>query len=229
MLFHGLYDASDVHPYTVQFLDEFTGPLDLEPLREAWQAVVDRHSVLRSAFVWEGLDEPVQVVQRRVELPFEVLDWRSWPESEQERCLDELVDEDRVRGFDLGYAPLLRLTVVRFADDRAMVLWTFHHLVLDGWSAQLVLREVFAVYRASLDGAVARFADPVPFARFVEWLGAQSREKAEVFWRGRLGGFAEPTDLGIGGATAERVSATSTCGSTPRPPPGLVPSRGPIG
>ncbi|MEU4878809.1 condensation domain-containing protein, partial [Streptomyces sp. NPDC021608] len=204
MLFHSLYDASDVHPYTVQFLDEFTGPLDLERLREAWQAVVDRHSVLRTAFVWEGLDEPVQVVQRRVELPFEVLDWRSTAGGEQERRLDQLVEADRVRGFDLGSAPLQRLTVVRRADERATVLWTFHHLVLDGWSAQLVMREVFALYRASLDGSSVELAEPVPYARFIEWLEAQSRERAEEFWRGRLGGFAEPTDLGIGATTTER-------------------------
>ncbi|MFK4254627.1 condensation domain-containing protein, partial [Streptomyces angustmyceticus] len=204
MLFHSLYDASDVHPYTVQFLDEFTGPLDVTRLREAWQAVVDRHTVLRSAFVWEGLDEPVQVVQRKVELPFEVVDWRSTSESEQERLLDQLVETDRVRGFDLGSAPLQRLTVVRLGDERAMVLWTFHHLVLDGWSAQLVMREVFALYCAALDGTQVELAEPVPYARFIEWLEAQSRERAEEFWRGRLGSFAEPTDLGIGGTTAER-------------------------
>ena len=204
MLFHVLYDASGTNPYVAQSVDEFTGPLDLERLREAWQAVVDRHSVLRSAFVWEGLDEPVQVVQRRVELPFEVLDWRSFPADVQEHRLEGLFSESRSRGFDLGSAPLLRLTVVRLADERAMVLRTFHHLLLDGWSTQMVQKEVFAVYRASLDGAVARLADPVPFARFIEWLGAQSREKAEVFWRGRLGDFAEPTDLGIGGTTGER-------------------------
>ncbi|MEU3566649.1 amino acid adenylation domain-containing protein, partial [Kitasatospora sp. NPDC006786] len=204
MLFHSLYDASDVHPYTVQFLDEFAGPLDLARLREAWQAVVDRHSVLRTAFVWEGLDEPVQVVQRRVELPFEVLDWRSFPADERERRLDGLVEDDRVRGFDLGSAPLLRLTVVRLGDDRALVLWTFHHLVLDGWSAQLVMKDVFALYRASLDGARADLAEPVPYARHIDWLGKQSQDRAERFWRRHLDGFAEPTALGIGGATAER-------------------------
>ncbi|MDC0774145.1 condensation domain-containing protein, partial [Streptomyces sp. HD] len=107
--------------------DEFSGPLDVERLRGAWRAVLDRHSALRSAFVWEGLDEPVQVVQRRVELPFEVLDWRSSTSGEREGRLAELLEEDRVRGFDLGSAPLMRLTVVRFEDDRAMVLWTFHH------------------------------------------------------------------------------------------------------
>ncbi|WP_329082496.1 non-ribosomal peptide synthetase [Streptosporangium sp. NBC_01469] len=203
MLFHSLYDSSDVHPYTVQFLDEFVGPLDVERLRLAWQAVVDRHSALRSVFVWEGLDEPVQVVQRRVELPFEELDWRSRPTAEQKRCLEELVEEDRVRGFDLGSAPLLRLTVVRFTGDRTMVLWTFHHLLLDGWSAQLVMKEVFVLYRTSGDGSDVRLADPVPYARFIEWLGEQSTEQAEEFWRARLGSFTDPTDLGIGGPTGK--------------------------
>ncbi|MEU8654864.1 amino acid adenylation domain-containing protein, partial [Streptomyces sp. NPDC048737] len=203
MLFHTLYDSSEVNPYTVQFLDEFSGPLDVERLRGAWQAVVDRHSALRSAFVWEGLDEPVQVVQRRVELPFEVLDWRSWVSGEQESRLAELLEEDRVRGFDLGSAPLMRLTVVRFEDERAMVLWTFHHIILDGWSGQLVMKEVFAHYRSHLQGSPVQLPEPVPYARHIEWLAEQSRERAEEFWHGHLGDFAEPTELGIGGATGE--------------------------
>ncbi|MFF8618476.1 condensation domain-containing protein, partial [Streptomyces sp. NPDC015350] len=201
MLFHVLYDASDANPYVAQSIDEFTGPLDVTRLREAWQAVVDRHTALRSAFVWEGLDEPLQVVQRRVELPFEVIDWRSLPADEQERRLDDVLGEDRGRGFDLGSAPLLRLTVVRLADERATVLWTFHHLLLDGWSTQMVQKEVFTLYRTATDGTAARLPDPVPYARYIGWLGEQSRDRAEQFWRRYLGGFAEPTALGIGGAT----------------------------
>ncbi|WP_223659923.1 non-ribosomal peptide synthetase [Streptomyces angustmyceticus] len=201
MLFHVLYDASDANPYVAQSIDEFTGPLDVTRLREAWQAVVDRHTALRSAFVWEGLDEPVQVVQRKVELPFEVVDWRSLPAGEHERRLDDVLGEDRGRGFDLGSAPLLRLTVVRLAEERAMVLWTFHHLLLDGWSTQMVQKEVFTLYRAATDGIGARLPDPVPYARYIGWLGEQSRERAEQFWRRYLDGYAEPTALGIGSAT----------------------------
>ncbi|MFJ4577652.1 condensation domain-containing protein, partial [Streptomyces sp. NPDC088846] len=197
MLFHVLYDSADDNPYVAQSVDEFVGVLDAERLREAWQAVVDRHAALRSAFVWEGLDEPVQVVQRRVELPFVELDWRADSGVEQERRLKGLLDEDRVRGFDLGSAPLLRLTVVRLADDRTVSLWSFHHLLLDGWSTQMVQKEVFALYRAGAEGSVARLSDPVPYARYIEWLGEQSREKAEKFWRGYLGSFGEPTELGI--------------------------------
>ena len=201
ILFHVLYDASDTNPYVAQSIDEFAGPLDVTRLREAWQAVVDRHTALRSAFVWERLDEPLQVVQRTVELPFEVLDWRSFPADEQERRLEGVLSEDRARGFDLGSAPLLRLTVVRLADERATVLWTFHHLLLDGWSTQMVQKEVFTLYRAATDGTAARLSDPVPYVRYIGWLGEQSQDHAERFWRRYLDGFAEPTALGIGGAT----------------------------
>ncbi|MFI9262198.1 amino acid adenylation domain-containing protein [Streptomyces sioyaensis] len=203
MLFHVLYDSSNENPYVAQSLDEFVGPLDVSRMREAWQAVVDRHTIMRSAFVWEGLDQPLQVVQRRVELPFVELDWRGIEADEQERRLKRLLDEDRVRGFDLGTAPLLRVTTVRMADERYMVLWSFHHLLLDGWSTQMVQKEVFALYRAALEDKSVKLAEPIPYSRYIEWLAEQSKPAAERYWRRYLGTFEEPTELGIGRSTGE--------------------------
>ncbi|MFI6341441.1 condensation domain-containing protein, partial [Streptomyces sp. NPDC050535] len=203
MLFHVLYESADVNPYVAQSCDEFVGPLDASRLRDAWQAVVDRHTALRSAFVWEGLDEPVQVVQRQVEVPFEELDWRGCLADEQETRLQELLREDRLRGFDLAAAPLLRFTVARLADERSVVLWSFHHLLLDGWSAQLVQKEVYAHYRASLSDGSPQLETPVPYARHIEWLSKQSRSEAETFWRDTLRNFEAPTGFGVDRATGD--------------------------
>ncbi|WP_406122405.1 amino acid adenylation domain-containing protein [Streptomyces canus] len=203
MLFHVLHDPVDVNPYVGQSVDEFVGPLDVPRFREAWKAVVDRHTALRSSIAWEGLDEPQQVVHERVELPFAELDWRGCSEAEQQRLRKRLLTEDRARGFDLSAAPLLRFTLVRLAETRSMLIWSFHHMVLDGWSAQLVQTEAIAQYRAALEGDAPRLDPPVPYARYIDWLSEQPRAQTEGFWRRYLEGFKAPTELGTGRPTGE--------------------------
>ncbi|MFJ4576773.1 amino acid adenylation domain-containing protein [Streptomyces sp. NPDC088846] len=200
MLFHSLsdpLDTSEVRPYVVQFADEFIGPLDTDLFRSAWQRVVDRHTILRSGFGTDSDGTPVQVVQPEAELRFDELDWRSAGAEEQGALLKRLLVDDRNRGFDLEAAPLMRFTLARTADDRVLVLWSFHHLLLDGWSAQLVQHEFYTLYRSSLAREEDALAAPVPYSRYIEWLQAQSAAEAEAYWRRRLSGFQAPTGLGV--------------------------------
>ncbi|GAA4897707.1 amino acid adenylation domain-containing protein [Stackebrandtia albiflava] len=196
MLFHSLEDTDDIRPYTVQMVEEFTGPLHEEHFRTAWQRVIDRHTVLRTAFVWEGVSRPVQVVQRRARLPFARHDWRDLTDAEQRDRLDALIEADWNRGFDLTAAPLLRVTVIRTAEERRIVLWSFHHLLLDGWSVQQVLADLFRFYRAELAGESPAEPPAAPFVRYAEWLEAQSRDDARDFWRRHLDGIGAATTPG---------------------------------
>ncbi|MGH3671517.1 MAG: condensation domain-containing protein, partial [Pseudonocardiaceae bacterium] len=126
-----------------------------------------------------------------------VLDRREGQDAEQREWLRELLRQDRVREFDLAEAPLLRLTVVRLAVDRLFVLWTFHHLLLDVGSAEIVRREVLALYRATTEGGFAELADPLPFYRYAKWLTAEAVDGAHRFWADYLDGVSAPTPLGI--------------------------------
>ena len=145
MLFHTLYDP-DGGQY-VSVLDyTLDGPLDPERFLAAWRFAVARHPALRTSFVWERVKKPMQVVLREVEVPFELVDARHLDAGEQERLLAEREAAERRRGFDLLRAPLLRLVLVRTGETGWRFLWVSHHLILDGWSGPLVLRDVFARY-----------------------------------------------------------------------------------
>ncbi|MFD2422759.1 condensation domain-containing protein, partial [Amycolatopsis pigmentata] len=159
------------------------GSLDLVVFRRVWQRVVDRHSALRSAFVWEGLAEPLQVVRSSVEVPFMEVDWSGCDAEEVARRLDGFLREDRAIGFDVSRAPLLRFALIRLAVDRVLVVSSFHHLIIDGWSLQILTREFTALYRAALDGVDVRLDSPVPFADYVQWLERRPVVDAEGFWR----------------------------------------------
>ncbi|MFI7673280.1 amino acid adenylation domain-containing protein [Actinophytocola sp. NPDC049390] len=197
MLFDSLRDDDGISPYQVQMVEEITGPLDDECFLDAWQHLVDRHSILRSAFLWEDVSTPVQVAQRGAELPREALDWREHDAATQEEMLRQLLADDWRAGFDLARPPLLRVKVVRTADETRTVVWSFHHLLLDGWSIQVLKKELFEIYDAAVRGREPGLAPAVPYVRYATWLHEQPAEPAREFWRGYLRGMGEPTELPV--------------------------------
>ena len=193
--------------YVVQLWTRLPGPLDGDAFRAAWTWAMARHPALRTAIVSEGVSRPVQVVHREVPLPLETADWRGADAAEQEARLQALLRDDRARGFALAKAPLLRLTLVRTAEDEHLLVWALHHLVLDGWSYGTLLREVLARYGALVSGTEYDPPAPRPYKEFVGWLRGRNRGAAEAFWREALAGVAEPTPLGIDTPAAGRGGA----------------------
>ena len=197
MLFLTLYSPGEA-VYFEQFNTMFGAGFEPELFRRIWQEAVDRHPILRTSFVWEGLEEAVQVVHRRVELPFEVLDWRGVAAEEQRAKLAELNAGLRRQGFDLVQPPLMRLDVVQLRDDLFQVVWSYHHLILDGWSVGLLMAEVTALYYAAASGTPAPAIPPRrPFRDYISWLRQQDLAQAEAYWRRALAGFTAPTPLGV--------------------------------
>ena len=194
MLFHSLM-APESGVYVEQLTARLTGPLNVDAFRKAWQALVDRHSIFRTAFVWEGVEEPLQVVYRKLGLPVQVEDWRSLGPEEQERRVADFLDAERHSGFDLGKAPLLRVHLLRLGDEDYRFVWTFHHILLDGWSFPIVLKELFMLYEGFSRGMTPRLPPARPYADYIAWIKKQDRAQAETFWRNMLQGFTAPTPL----------------------------------
>jgi amino acid adenylation domain-containing protein/FkbM family methyltransferase len=195
MLFHSLY-AEDTTAYFLQLSCELHGRLDKEAFARAAQAVVDRHPILRTGFIWEGVDEPLQVVHREASLPVVHHDLRDLSTAEQLERWETLRGEDRVRGFELGEAPLMRLTLARVSEEGYRLLWSHHHLLLDGWCQGLVMKELFETYEREC-GAVGppEPVTPRPYRDYIAWLQSQDLSKAENYWRETLRGFEQPTTI----------------------------------
>ncbi|WP_028695076.1 non-ribosomal peptide synthetase [Pseudomonas cremoricolorata] len=194
MLFHSLYQPGD-GAYINQLSVAVDG-LDPERLRGAWQAALDAHDSLRSAFI-EG-ERPLQVVQRHCTLPFAVDDWRDRPD--QADALAALSERLRLQGFDLRRAPLLDLRLLRLSDERYQLLFTCHHLLLDGWSNAQLLSEVLQRYHG-----VAVLAPLGRYRDYIAWLAGRDAQATEQFWREQLQTLDAPTRLAaalpsVGGA-----------------------------
>ena len=174
--------------------------IDLPRLRAAWAGVIVRQPILRTRLVWERDADPGQVVEPQVEVPWTVLDWTGETATATEARWETLLREDRKRGFDLRTAPLLRFTAVTLDSQETRLVWTFHHILLDGRSTPLVLEDAFAAYQALEEGRDIPAPERPAFAQFVRWHQAwweAHHAPAEVFWRNYLRGLTEPTTLTV--------------------------------
>jgi amino acid adenylation domain-containing protein len=196
MLFHSLY-SPDAGTYFEQSLFTIKGELNVAAFATAWQRVVDRHSILRTAFLWEDLAEPVQVVQRHIAVEITKHDWRTLTTDERERQLDAFIATDRSRDFVLSEAPLIRLALFSFTDDEHKFLFSRHHLLLDRWSRSLLFNDFFALYDALAAGSEPQLDATRPYGDYIAWLTEQDASAAENFWRTSLAGFSEPTPFAV--------------------------------
>lgn len=211
MLFRTLY-TPESEAYVTQLVCTLRGDLDQAALRQVWRQVVERHDILRTAFVWEDVDEPLQVVGARVHLPWEEHDWRRLPRAEQQQRLEEYLTADRRRGFNLAHAPLMRLSLIGMSAQESVFVWTHHHLLLDGWSTSLLMKEVAELYQARRHGEQPQPSPPRPFGDYIAWLRRQDASEAESFWRKALAGVSVPTPLGVGRNSSARSDAGKNYG-----------------
>ncbi len=195
MLFQSLYNREG-DAYFRQMSLEIHGELNIPAFERAWRRVIERHPTLRTSFFWDGTHWPVQVVQRNVPLPLETFDWRELaPEARQEQ-LQTYLREQQNRAFDLEQAPLMRLALIRLENQVRQFVWSYHHILIDGWSRALIYKEVLALYEASCEAREAVLEPRRPYRDYIRWLRRQDLAKAEVFWRERLGGVLLPPSLG---------------------------------
>ncbi len=185
MLFLGL-NSPDAELYINQLSIAVDG-LDPQRLQRAWSAVAQRHEVLRSGFLWLDQEEPLQFVLADPGLPFEVLDWRGRAISDE--ALEQVAQQERRKGFDLGQPPLQRVRLLRLGEDRYQLIWTYHHILIDGWSTSQLFGEILELYSGgSLPPAV-------PYRHYIAWLRARDGKASEAFWRRQLARMDEPTYL----------------------------------
>ncbi|WP_345025335.1 amino acid adenylation domain-containing protein, partial [Actinomadura keratinilytica] len=190
LLFHAAYDDRIPDVYTIQQTVDLHGPLDAALLRRSFDAVMARHASLRVAFRRPaGADHPVQVVAGDVAVPWTETDLSGTDRPDTQA--ETLAAQDRARRFDLAEPPLLRLHLLRLADDRHRLVITMHHILLDGWSFAVLMRELWTVYGAGGDPDV--LPPVIPYRSHLEWLARQDKADAREHWRRALAGLDGPT------------------------------------
>ncbi len=193
MLIHSLTEQG-VGMYVSQGVHHFSG-IDVDAMERAWQQVVQRHEVLRTSFVWEGLERPLQVVHPHVDVAFERIDIQDVPSWEQKIRIRGILAKDRNLGYDLSTAPLFRLKLIQCSANSYYLVFSHHHLLLDGWSNPIILEEASKIYRSILDGSQPSLQKPRPFRHYIEWLESQPLEDEKTFSHEFVNGLEGATPL----------------------------------
>ncbi|MGE0445969.1 MAG: amino acid adenylation domain-containing protein, partial [Vicinamibacterales bacterium] len=217
ILFHTVLQP-DVGSYIQQVVARFDGEPDVAVLREAWDAVLARHPSLRNVFQWTGLDAPQQQAMPTARMPWQSEDWRSKSGPEFETGLERWLVADRARGFDLTEGPLHRVQLF-LARGGCTLVWTHHHILLDGRGMFLVLHEVLEQARAMAAGRAVALPPPASFRAFAGALGQPASPAALDYWTKELAPFTERTEIpflsrAVDGAAYDSQEVTRSLSST---------------
>jgi surfactin family lipopeptide synthetase C len=193
MLFHWLKEPHagvDIEQLVVHLPEA----IDSGQLRNACEWLVSSHEILRARFDWENIERPQQEILEKVRVPFFVRDAQASSEAEQRSRLEQFLKEDRIQGFELNTAPLLRFTLFQWGGASFSLVWTFHHALLDGRCFPILLRELFEAYENPAPELRPSAVDSA-FRQHVDWLQNQDHEQAGPFWRNHLESFSAPTSV----------------------------------
>ncbi|WP_126876085.1 non-ribosomal peptide synthetase [Paraburkholderia kururiensis] len=185
LLYHSLAAEPGQTAYLNQMRVTLTGTIDGDAMRAAWQAAFERHAVLRTCFAWSHGGEAMQIVHRRLTLPFDMHDWSA--AGDYDARLAAWRERDLAAGMALDAAPLMRVAL--FVRDARTVdlVWTHHHVLLDGWSVASLVGEILRDYRARVAGTSVVFESTAPYRQYVEWIrAAASDAETQAWWRERI-------------------------------------------
>ncbi|MFF2650667.1 amino acid adenylation domain-containing protein [Streptomyces sp. NPDC058045] len=191
LLFHTEYDRHGEDVYITRMALDVDGALDTAALRAAVAGLLTRHASLRACFDRTTTGAPVQLIPAEVEPPWQVVDLSALGADAQQAELDRLLAAERAHRFAPARPPLLRFTLIRLGEDRHRLLFAAHHLLLDGWSAQILAGELFALYGQR--GDASALPPAAPYRDYLEWLAGQDGAAGEEAWGAALAGVDEPT------------------------------------
>jgi hypothetical protein len=183
ILFHSLENDLS-RAYVEQLVVDMEGELDIPALQNAYGHVVHRHSSLRTVFVFGEIDKPRQVVLSSIRPDFtEVTLPAGW------QGLEQWLDKDIQRGFDLVKGPLSRITILKSGERQYKFVWTFHHIIFDGWCNGIFFSELFGSYSAFRKGSQPDLGPVQPYGRYIQWLERQDLAPALRFWKENIGDY----------------------------------------
>ncbi|WP_127570963.1 non-ribosomal peptide synthetase, partial [Paenibacillus xylaniclasticus] len=188
MLFHSLVD-NEPEAFVQQISLTLQGALEIELFRSSWNAVTRRHDALRTNFLMNGREEPLQIVYQDREILFHYEDIQEMTMDKQQQYIYQYVTNDRSKGFDLAADPLMRVSVIRKGETEYQLVWSHHHIVLDGWCLALLIQEVFTHYSAYRKGCQPDLPAAVPYHSYLSWLTNRDTEAAGAYWRTYLQGY----------------------------------------
>jgi len=194
MFFHTLKETNST-VYITQVSYRLRGSIDASTVANSLATLVQRHDILRTAFVQEGLNQPYQVVLNVRSLDFTYLDFSANGLADAERQMTAYKEQDRAKPFRLDKDVLMRVAVIRLADDVCEFVWTYHHILMDGWCVSVLVTEFYQLYNSLQTGVPHQLPEPIPYGTYVRWFEKKDKREAQDYWKQYMAGVSQVTRL----------------------------------
>lgn len=192
MLFHSIYEPNKNY-YIVQKSLDFEGSLNVNALKESIILVHEKYGLLRSTFEWEGLSESLIITHKKTNI-----NWKEYffnKDLKKQSEVEEFMKKDFSEIFDLSKEPPLRWSLLLLNENKYKLVFTHHHIILDGWSLDLLFKEIMMNYNKIKNGLKVEVIKEVPFVNYVDWLNQKNMIEDELFWKKHLKGISSPTPI----------------------------------
>jgi fengycin family lipopeptide synthetase B len=213
-LFYEAIKAPSSEAYFEQMSFCLEGTVDLDALQQSWGDLVARHPALRSVFVQaEGDDEPLQVVLRSQDAGVSVVSLLDQSAEQQRNAVAEFQATDRSLSFDLEYGPLMRVRIFQLGPERLQLVWSHHHILMDGWCVGILYEDLMRSYEARRQGREPQLETPADYRNYLRWLDAIDRKASVEFWQRELAGYERMISLPrhqVAGATDYRCAKSKS-------------------
>ena len=203
ILFHTLLDDEST-TYITQYEMKFPEGINVDAFIQAWNLIIQRHTVLRTAFLYDKSSLPLQYVRKNVPIPIEVLDHSHLNSMQQEKEWLKLLGSDKKKGFNMNQAPLTRITLIKVGPIAYKMIWTKHHILWDGWSGQIIMGEVLDAYHNYVNNLEPQLFEEDQYQDYIQYLNSISEDREKTFWQEYLNAFEQPTLLPFSKSKTDR-------------------------
>ncbi|MBN3526500.1 non-ribosomal peptide synthetase [Paenibacillus apiarius] len=194
MLYHSLAENNN-NTFFIQLSFKAEGILESHLLSQSLRQLIQRHEVFRTVFNYDKAKQPIQVVLEERNNEIYYRDIAHYRKEEQTELLNAFTEQDRNKGFDLTKESLLRLAVFRLGERAYEFIFSFHHIIIDGWCLSTVVKQFFTIYQGLERNRPLVLDEVPPFSAYIKWLEAKDKEQAGLYWRKYIEGIEQQTNL----------------------------------
>ncbi|MCU0284949.1 MAG: amino acid adenylation domain-containing protein, partial [Acidobacteria bacterium] len=194
ILFHYLVDKNSF-PYFEQISYRVNGEINIKLFDEAFNRLIDRYDILRTIFFHEKVKRPLQVVLKKRKAAVYYEDISALTENETGDFLRNFKEKDKKKGFDLSKGLPIRINIIKIAQEQYEIIWCYHHIIMDGWCADILIKEMIYIYRQLTAGGKIELPTPVSYRQFIKWLEQQDKEKGLNYWKTYLEDYENPAGI----------------------------------
>lgn len=204
MIFHSLLDQKS-QTYLQQFSFLVSMTIDLELFEQSINEVINKYEALRTNYIYKDVKKPLQVVLKKRTLKTVYKDISGLDKDEQLSVINEFINKDRVKGFDLAKEILIRVKIFKVEEAKYQMIWSFHHIIMDGWCMGIIMQDIL-VYYDKLKHNKPIVKENIPsYSQYINWLKKQDIESSKKYWRKYLDGYTEPATLMNYGQAGEKI------------------------